>query len=113
MLKKLGFGCMRQPLLDKSDQTAVVMETFNSLVDTFLERGFRITSPSTTAPGGRPRTISPPVRLLFDLVSKHGKAEDCIECRACAEACPQHLEISQLMKDVSEPVDNEPGLPTR
>lgn len=40
MLKKLGFGCMRLPLLDKGDQTAVDMETFNALVDTFLEKGF-------------------------------------------------------------------------
>ncbi len=40
MIKKLGFGCMRLPLLDKDDQTSFDTETLNKLVDTFLERGF-------------------------------------------------------------------------
>ena len=40
MLKQLGFGCMRLPLLDKDDQTSFDTETLNKLVDTFLERGF-------------------------------------------------------------------------
>ncbi|NLI92584.1 MAG: aldo/keto reductase [Peptococcaceae bacterium] len=40
MDKKLGFGCMRLPLLDKDDQTSFDTETFNKLVDTFLEKGF-------------------------------------------------------------------------
>jgi predicted aldo/keto reductase-like oxidoreductase len=40
MDKKLGFGCMRLPLLDKNDQTSVDMEAFKKFVDTFLERGF-------------------------------------------------------------------------
>jgi uncharacterized protein len=40
MAKKLGFGCMRLPLLDKDDQTSVDLETLNKLVDTFIERGF-------------------------------------------------------------------------
>ncbi|WP_088226026.1 aldo/keto reductase [Desulfosporosinus sp. FKB] len=40
MEKKLGFGCMRLPLLDKNDQTSVDKETVNKLVDTFLENGF-------------------------------------------------------------------------
>lgn len=39
-MKKLGFGCMRLPLLDNSDQMSFDYETFNKLVDTFLERGF-------------------------------------------------------------------------
>ncbi|WP_274377774.1 hypothetical protein [Pseudodesulfovibrio mercurii] len=39
MLKKLGFGCMRLPLLDKGDQTSVDLETFHALVDTFLAKG--------------------------------------------------------------------------
>jgi len=40
MTKKLGFGCMRLPLLDKDDQTSVDLEAFSGLVDAFLERGF-------------------------------------------------------------------------
>lgn len=57
--------------------------------------------------------ISSQFVYYLNLASKHGKASDCIECRACEEACPQHLEISQLMKDVSETFDNGPGLPTK
>ncbi|MEN6353431.1 MAG: aldo/keto reductase [Bacteroidales bacterium] len=40
MIKKLGFGCMRLPLLNKDDQTSVDFEQFNQMVDSFLERGF-------------------------------------------------------------------------
>ncbi|MEN6462441.1 MAG: aldo/keto reductase [Syntrophomonas sp.] len=40
MDKKFGFGCMRLPLLDKDDQTSFDTETFNKMVDTFLEQGF-------------------------------------------------------------------------
>jgi predicted aldo/keto reductase-like oxidoreductase len=40
MDKKLGFGCMRLPLLNKDDQTSVDLETFKKLVDTFIEKGF-------------------------------------------------------------------------
>jgi predicted aldo/keto reductase-like oxidoreductase len=57
--------------------------------------------------------ISSQFVYYLNLASKHGKASDCITCRACEEACPQHLEISELMKDVSEVYDNGPGLPTR
>lgn len=40
MGKKLGFGCMRLPLLDKADQTSINMEILNKMVDAFLARGF-------------------------------------------------------------------------
>lgn len=40
MAKKLGFGCMRLPLLNKEDQTSFDTETLNKMVDTFIERGF-------------------------------------------------------------------------
>lgn len=39
-MKKLGFGCMRMPLLDVEDQTSVDFEQVCQMVDTFLERGF-------------------------------------------------------------------------
>jgi predicted aldo/keto reductase-like oxidoreductase len=31
-----------------------------------------------------------------------GKAGDCIECGACEQICPQHLNITQLLKEVAE-----------
>ncbi len=49
----------------------------------------------------------------LNLASNHGKASDCIARRSCEDACQQHLEICELMKDVSEPYDNGPGLPTK
>ncbi|MGK0465103.1 aldo/keto reductase [Clostridium sp.] len=38
--KKLGFGCMRLPIIDKEDQSSIDFEQLNKMVDTFLERGF-------------------------------------------------------------------------
>jgi len=57
--------------------------------------------------------ISSQFVYYLNLASTHGKAADCIACGKCEEACPQHLEISEYMKDVSETFDNGPGLPTR
>lgn len=39
-MKKLGFGMMRLPLLDREDPKSVDMEQVCRMVDTFLERGF-------------------------------------------------------------------------
>lgn len=39
-MKKLGFGCMRLPLLDADDPTSIDFEQVCSMVDRFLERGF-------------------------------------------------------------------------
>lgn len=36
-----------------------------------------------------------------------GKAKDCIACGKCEEICPQHLEIRELLKNVSKEFDNE------
>ena len=38
-MKKLGFGCMRLPLLDKDDSKSIDIEQFKKMVDIFLERG--------------------------------------------------------------------------
>ena len=40
-MKKLGFGCMRLPVLDESDRTSFDKKQLCEMVDTFLERGFR------------------------------------------------------------------------
>lgn len=39
-MKKLGFGLMRLPLLDKNDQKSIDIELTKQMVDTFLARGF-------------------------------------------------------------------------
>ena len=38
--QKFGFGCMRMPVLDASDQTSFDYEKIESLFDCFLEQGF-------------------------------------------------------------------------
>lgn len=38
-IPKLGFGCMRLPLLDENDQTSIDIEQFKEMVDAFLEGG--------------------------------------------------------------------------
>jgi len=38
--KKLGFGFMRLPVINKEDPKSIDMEMLNKMVDTFLERGF-------------------------------------------------------------------------
>ena len=63
-MKKLGFGCMRLPLLNKN-------------------------------------------------ANNHGKASDCIGCKECEKACPQHLKITEHLKDVSAMFDATPQFPTR
>ncbi len=40
MAKKLGFGFMRLPIMNKGDQTSIDFEQLNKMVDTFLKRGF-------------------------------------------------------------------------
>lgn len=39
-MKKLGFGAMRMPLLDKKDPKSIDIEQVKAMVDTFMERGF-------------------------------------------------------------------------
>lgn len=40
MEKKLGFGCMRLPIVNPEDQTSIDLPQFCRMVDSFLERGF-------------------------------------------------------------------------
>ena len=39
-MKKLGFGMMRLPLLDKNDATSINYEEVNKMVDAFIDKGF-------------------------------------------------------------------------
>lgn len=36
---KMGFGCMRLPLLDENDQKSIDIEQFKQMVDVFMEAG--------------------------------------------------------------------------
>ena len=39
-MKKLGFGLMRLPLIDKNDNGSIDIELTKKMVDVFMERGF-------------------------------------------------------------------------
>ena len=39
-MKKLGFGLMRLPLLDKDDYSSVDIERVKGMADVFMENGF-------------------------------------------------------------------------
>jgi hypothetical protein len=49
----------------------------------------------------------------INLTANHGKASDCIDCKQCESACPQHLKITELLKDVSATFDVTPAFPTK
>jgi len=57
--------------------------------------------------------ISSQFVYYLNLTSTHGKAGDCVGCKNCEKACPQHLSITEFLKDVSKTFDNGPGLPTK
>ena len=46
------------------------------------------------------------VAYYANLIKEHGKASDCIACRKCEKACPQHLPIVEDLKLVAQVFDN-------
>ncbi len=46
-------------------------------------------------------------QLYYDLVAKnHGKASECLECGQCEAQCPQHIDIIDNLKSVTEAFEN-------
>ena len=48
-----------------------------------------------------------------NLALSHGKASECIGCKQCERACPQHLPITELLKDVVEKFEKNSITPVR
>ena len=57
--------------------------------------------------------ISSQFVYYLNLISTHGKASDCIGCKQCERVCPQHLKITEHLKDVSKTFDVASALPTK
>ncbi len=53
-------------------------------------------------------------RVYYNNISlRHGKASDCIRCRQCEKVCPQHLPITEYLKDVAAKFESGGGFPVR
>ncbi|URZ17502.1 aldo/keto reductase [Clostridium felsineum] len=48
-----------------------------------------------------------------NIAIKNGKASECIDCKQCEKACPQHLPITTYLKDVTEKFEKNSIIPTR
>ncbi len=47
------------------------------------------------------RTGENAVNEYTALEDKGAKPSDCVQCRSCERSCPQHIEISEILKDVT------------
>ena len=53
------------------------------------------------------RSWSDPSRERYqEFVKTHAKASDCVACRQCEGACPQHLEVVNALKDAAAAFEN-------
>lgn len=53
------------------------------------------------------RSWSDPSKEQYQEFTKtHARASDCVACRQCEGACPQHLEVVSALKDVAAAFEN-------
>ena len=52
-------------------------------------------------------------QVLDNTALTHGKASECIGCRQCEKACPQHLPITEHLKAVAAKFEAGSSFPTR